>query len=333
MSIRLIAAAFELSIRSVDKFVLIALADHAHEDGSGAYPCVERLAWKTGLSERSVQYALRQLEADGLIKPVGSVHGGLVSGGRGNTTEYKITFATSPKGAPRAPFKPGKKGAPQTPLKNQKGAHRAPLKKHKGCTPRQKKGARRAPESKLESADDCLPSGLTDGGVGAAPPEMQSGGGDRNNHPPSVLPSDRDSQDHSATPDDSAKSVSIFPPSAVNQPKSSREVKIKNKAQAILEKRGLEPEFVNSVLNLIRKRARTEPATANYYISSFDNDSLDDWKAWIKISIVHDIVETAAREGRNATDVLRERLPGLPGEFVFTLRRVPYDAAALRVGQ
>ena len=50
-----------------DLLVLLAIADFAKDDGSGAWPSVALLAEKTRLSERSVQYILRKLEASGEI--------------------------------------------------------------------------------------------------------------------------------------------------------------------------------------------------------------------------------------------------------------------------
>jgi len=41
--------------------VLLALADHAHDDGGGAYPTIATLARKARLSERAVHYTLKTL--------------------------------------------------------------------------------------------------------------------------------------------------------------------------------------------------------------------------------------------------------------------------------
>lgn len=46
---------------------MLALADHAHEDGTGIRPSIKRLAWKTGYSERSVQNIMSQLRDLGLL--------------------------------------------------------------------------------------------------------------------------------------------------------------------------------------------------------------------------------------------------------------------------
>lgn len=53
------------------KFVLLALADHAHDDGTHVYPSVTRLGLKTQLSRRTVIYALEALKSIGLIVNVG----------------------------------------------------------------------------------------------------------------------------------------------------------------------------------------------------------------------------------------------------------------------
>ncbi|WP_419607742.1 helix-turn-helix domain-containing protein, partial [Thiolapillus sp.] len=50
------------------KFVLVALAEHVSGEGRECWPSVSRLARMTGCAERTVQRALRTLEAAGLIR-------------------------------------------------------------------------------------------------------------------------------------------------------------------------------------------------------------------------------------------------------------------------
>lgn len=52
---------------STQKLVLIALANHASPDGTGAFPSVERICRYTCLSERTVRATLASLKASGLI--------------------------------------------------------------------------------------------------------------------------------------------------------------------------------------------------------------------------------------------------------------------------
>jgi len=51
-----------------DLLVLIALCDHAHDDGDGAYPSISRIAKIARLSTRGTHKALRSLEAANLIR-------------------------------------------------------------------------------------------------------------------------------------------------------------------------------------------------------------------------------------------------------------------------
>lgn len=96
MSAKLSGAVWELALPPTQLLVMLALADHAHDDGSKCYPGVRYLAWKTGRSERQVQRALRELEAAGLIAPVA-----YAAGGRGHATEYHIHIE---KGVKKSPF-------------------------------------------------------------------------------------------------------------------------------------------------------------------------------------------------------------------------------------
>jgi hypothetical protein len=69
-----------------DLLVLLALADHAHDDGTSAYPAVDTLARKARLTRRGAQLALRRLETTGAIRP---------SGRRGphGQVEYQVLMA------------------------------------------------------------------------------------------------------------------------------------------------------------------------------------------------------------------------------------------------
>ena len=51
-----------------DRFVLLAIADNAWEDGTNSWPSIALLAWKTGLSERTVQRCLINLEELGELR-------------------------------------------------------------------------------------------------------------------------------------------------------------------------------------------------------------------------------------------------------------------------
>ena len=54
------------------RLVLLALAEHANDDGTEAWPSVETLVERTRMSRKGVQGALRRLEADGMIEHTGA---------------------------------------------------------------------------------------------------------------------------------------------------------------------------------------------------------------------------------------------------------------------
>jgi hypothetical protein len=85
---------WKLDLPVPEKFVLLALADHAHDDGTRCFPGVAYLAWKTGYSERQVQRMLRHLERRSVIVPVANR-----GGGRGMATEYAVTLEKGVKSA------------------------------------------------------------------------------------------------------------------------------------------------------------------------------------------------------------------------------------------
>jgi DNA-binding transcriptional ArsR family regulator len=66
---------------STSRHVLQALAEHAHPDGTNAYPSLRRLRYRTGYDRSTVQRALRRLQDAKLITPTG-------------VTEYGVTIYT-----------------------------------------------------------------------------------------------------------------------------------------------------------------------------------------------------------------------------------------------
>jgi len=77
------------------KLVLLALADHAGDDGEGAYPSMTRLENKTGLSRPTVSHALQALMHAGWIERIGVSNLG--------TTHYKIIHPSKWPSKPSLP--------------------------------------------------------------------------------------------------------------------------------------------------------------------------------------------------------------------------------------
>ncbi|WP_313243736.1 helix-turn-helix domain-containing protein [Stenotrophomonas rhizophila] len=93
-----------------EMLLALALADHAHDDGTHIFPSIARLAQKTRQSERSVQYQLRRMEASGWLVLVNAGLGGRRSGfgEGGRTRQYRVNPEWM-KGADFAPFEKGAK--------------------------------------------------------------------------------------------------------------------------------------------------------------------------------------------------------------------------------
>ena len=101
---------WELDLDHPEQAVLLAMADHANDEGEHCYPSVARLCWKTGYSESTVRRIIRGLRKTGIIEPVANE-----IGGRGKPVEYRIHAG---KGRKKTPFIPGGKT-----LASEKGAH------------------------------------------------------------------------------------------------------------------------------------------------------------------------------------------------------------------
>lgn len=132
MSVRSMASVFEArGITPTQKLVLLALADHANDDGRSIYPSTETVCKKTNLSERSVRSTIGGLRNAGIlviVKPatanfpneyainfsalaaydragVQDVHPsrGAANAPQGCTTCTSGVQDVHPRGAPRAP--------------------------------------------------------------------------------------------------------------------------------------------------------------------------------------------------------------------------------------
>jgi DNA-binding transcriptional ArsR family regulator len=97
MSIKLMAQVWELNLEPAPQLVLLALADHASDNGHTCYPSVAYLAWKSNQTERTVQRHLRALEETGVVTRVA-----YAEGGRGKATVYQLHLE---KGDKKTPFR------------------------------------------------------------------------------------------------------------------------------------------------------------------------------------------------------------------------------------
>ena len=80
------------------KLVLLAIADHAWQDGTNAWPSVERLAKMTGLDPETVRRAVKKAEALGELEVVRK-SGGRASKGQHASNDYLLVMSQDPQDA------------------------------------------------------------------------------------------------------------------------------------------------------------------------------------------------------------------------------------------
>lgn len=81
-------------------WVLMALADHADDDGTNCYPAIAYVAWKTGYSERQVRRVMKQLRDTGALIVLED------NRGPGFPVHYQVNLeALTPKSAYVRPMK------------------------------------------------------------------------------------------------------------------------------------------------------------------------------------------------------------------------------------
>lgn len=68
MSIRLMAEVWRTNLPTVEKMVLLVIADHANDEGTQAYPAQVTIARKASISVRTVQRAVNSLVERGFIE-------------------------------------------------------------------------------------------------------------------------------------------------------------------------------------------------------------------------------------------------------------------------
>lgn len=115
MAIEIVAQAFKLPLEVLSstpaRFVLVALANYASENGQGAYPSIQTIQNITGLSRRSVQNSLALLLEMGLIREGNQAI--VAAWGVRADRRPMVYDVTIPRGAPDAP-REAPRGAPHT---------------------------------------------------------------------------------------------------------------------------------------------------------------------------------------------------------------------------
>jgi len=106
MSIKLMGRVWECDFDHAEQSIMLALADHADDDGSNVYPSVPRIAWKTGYKERNVQNILKRLRNIGILIIMAKAT-------QHRATEYRIDLS---KARAKPPFSESARDAKFAPL-------------------------------------------------------------------------------------------------------------------------------------------------------------------------------------------------------------------------
>ena len=91
---------WELDLGHAQQAVLLAMADHANDEGADVFPSAGLIAWKSGYSKRQVQRIIDGMEEGGLLVRVADAHGW-------RATEYRIDFDVATE---KTPYEPSRKG-------------------------------------------------------------------------------------------------------------------------------------------------------------------------------------------------------------------------------
>jgi hypothetical protein len=93
MSIKLMAEVWTRELPHAEQSILLAMADHADDEGGSVFPSVGLVAWKTGYSKRQVQRIIADLKTRGALVLVATAV-------RYRANEYQIDLGVVPVKAP-----------------------------------------------------------------------------------------------------------------------------------------------------------------------------------------------------------------------------------------
>ena len=103
MSVRMMTAVFALDVPPLEELLLIALADHADDDGNNVWPTISYLAWKTNLTDRGVRKMMARFRDTGVLTAVDRE-----GGGRRRSVIYQLNLDPLPR---KQPFERERKGS------------------------------------------------------------------------------------------------------------------------------------------------------------------------------------------------------------------------------
>lgn len=107
MSVEQISLVWKSGLCGNELTIGLALADHADDDGGKVFPSKAHLAWKTGMSERTVQRYLREFRSKGYIEVIRDAT-------QHRPTEYRLIAINLPAKLSFEEYSRGDKTSPLT---------------------------------------------------------------------------------------------------------------------------------------------------------------------------------------------------------------------------
>jgi hypothetical protein len=98
MSVRVMAAIWELPLPPTEKLVLLVIADHADDNGENAYPGVARIAKRASITERHTRRILQELVREGWLSIDRQMGGGVDLRSDRRPNRYRLNGVTSVSG-------------------------------------------------------------------------------------------------------------------------------------------------------------------------------------------------------------------------------------------
>lgn len=109
MSVRMMGEAWECDLPPVELLVLMALADHADHEGDNIWPSVALIAWKTGLTDRTVKRVMKRFREIGILVPMADHPSGTVIYAMHlQHIRRKALYVAKPRGRPVGGVEPGR---------------------------------------------------------------------------------------------------------------------------------------------------------------------------------------------------------------------------------
>jgi Helix-turn-helix domain len=151
VSASLMGSVYGIELSHPQQAILLAMADHAQDDGTDVFPSIARLAWKTGYDDRQVKRIIKDLRAEGVLVEVAPP-------AQHRPTEYRIDL----EAATKKPSFESKKARGDISDRGDIGDPRGDISDPPGVTPRPPEPSREPSEEPPPTSPPAIKSKLSE---------------------------------------------------------------------------------------------------------------------------------------------------------------------------